>query len=119
MLPLGAYAARKMGLVDDIFQGSPATFHETVVAQAEALAHGQHYWMMLAMKEALRRHDERRKPLAQYREEELARMRENFYGPDPSYHEARQRFVHKLAPQPSGRRSLRIQDTVVRLRASG
>ena len=89
------------------------------MARAEALAHGQNYWMMLAMKEALRRHDERRKPLAQYREEELARMRENFYGPDPSYHEARQRFVHKLAPQPSGRRSLRIQDTVVRLRASG
>ena len=118
-LPLGAYAARKMGLVDDIFQGSPATFHETVVARAKALAHGQHYWMMLAMKEAIRRHDERRKPLAQYREEELARMRENFYGPDPSYHEARQRFVYKLAPQPSGRRSLRIQDTVVRLRASG
>ena len=28
MLPLGAYAAREMGLVDAIFQGSPATFHE-------------------------------------------------------------------------------------------
>jgi putative two-component system protein, hydrogenase maturation factor HypX/HoxX len=96
MLPLGAFGARKMGLVDDIFQGSPATFHDSVVLEAEALAHDQSYWMMLAMKEALRRHDERRKPLAQYRKEELARMRENFYGQDPSYHEARQRFVHKL-----------------------
>jgi putative two-component system protein, hydrogenase maturation factor HypX/HoxX len=96
MLPLGAFSARKMGLVDNIFQGSPATFHDSVVLEAEALAHGQSYWMMLAMKEALRRHDERRKPLAQYRDEELARMRENFYGRDPSYHEARQRFVHKL-----------------------
>ena len=25
-------------------------------------------------------------------------MRTNFYGPDPSYHEARARFVHKGAP---------------------
>ncbi len=97
-LPLGASAAREMGLVDEIFEGTPAGFHERVAARAEALAQDQKYWMMLAMKEALRRHDERRKPLAQYREEELARMRENFYGPDPSYHEARRRFVHKLAP---------------------
>jgi putative two-component system hydrogenase maturation factor HypX/HoxX len=89
MLPLGAFDARKMGLVDDIFQGSPATFQESVVLEAEALAHGQHFWAMLAMKVTLRRHDERRKPLAQYRDEELARMRENFYGQDPSYHEAR------------------------------
>jgi putative two-component system protein, hydrogenase maturation factor HypX/HoxX len=102
-LPLGAFAARKMGLVDDIFQGSPATFHESVVVEAEALAHGQNYWMMLAMQEAIRRHDERRKPLAEYRGEELARMRGNFYGPDPSYHEARRRFVHKLAPEVSDR----------------
>lgn len=41
---------------------------------------------------------ERRKPLAEYRKEELVRMRESFRGPDPSYHEARRRFVHKLAP---------------------
>jgi putative two-component system hydrogenase maturation factor HypX/HoxX len=96
MLPLGAFDARKMGLVDDIFQGSPTTFHDSVVLEAEALAHGQYYRTMLAMKEAFRRHDERRKPLAEYREGELARMRENFYGRDPSYHEARRRFVHKL-----------------------
>jgi len=96
LLPLGAFSARRKGLVDYVFQGSPATFHDSVVLEAEALARGQSYWMMLAMKEALRHHDERRKPLAQYRNEELARMRENFYGQDPSYHEARQRFVHKL-----------------------
>ncbi|MBA2715216.1 MAG: enoyl-CoA hydratase/isomerase family protein, partial [Rubrobacteraceae bacterium] len=99
-LPLGAYAAREMGLVDYIFQGSPVTFHDSVAVQAEALAHDHNYWMMLAMKEAIRHHDERRKPLAEYRDEELARMRENFYGPDPSYHEARRRFVHKLMPRP-------------------
>lgn len=69
--------------------------------QAEALARDRNYWMTLALKEALRWHDERRKPLMQYREEELARMRENFYGSDPSYREARRRFVHKLVGQTS------------------
>ena len=101
MLPLGAYAARKIGLVDAIFQGSPSTFHESVAVEAEALARDRNYRMTLALKEALRWHDERRKPLMQYREEELARMRENFYGPNPSYHEARRRFVHKLAGPPA------------------
>ena len=101
MLPLGAYAARKIGLVDAIFQGSPSTFYESVVVEAEALARDRNYRMTLALKEALRRHDERRKPLMQHREEELARMRENFYGQNPSYHEARRRFVHKLVGQTS------------------
>ena len=35
------------------------------------------------------------KPLATYREEELAQMRRNFYGFDPSYHVARHHFVRK------------------------
>jgi putative two-component system hydrogenase maturation factor HypX/HoxX len=50
---------------------------------------------MLAAKWERRQADERRKPLAAYRVEELARMSENFFGPDPAYHEARQRFVLK------------------------
>ena len=90
------------------------------MAQAEALAHGQGYQTMLAIKEMLRRHDERRKWLAEYREEELARMRENFYGPEPSYHEARQRFVHKILdpvpdfafPADRRRKTLRSQPAV-------
>ncbi len=36
------------------------------------------------------------KPLSQYRSEELAEMRRNFYGPDPSYHVARYNFVCKV-----------------------
>ena len=35
------------------------------------------------------------KPLAAYRAEELAHMRRNFYGFDPSYHVARHYFVHR------------------------
>lgn len=35
-------------------------------------------------------------PLEAYRREELARSHACFFGPDPGYHEARRRFVHKL-----------------------
>jgi len=52
---------------------------------------------MLAAKWERRQADERRKPLAAYRAEELARMSGNFFGPDSAYHEARQRFVLKGA----------------------
>ena len=49
----------------------------------------------LRTKRRARNEDEARKPLAAYREEELAHMRRNFYGFDPSYHVARHHFVHK------------------------
>jgi putative two-component system hydrogenase maturation factor HypX/HoxX len=53
---------------------------------------------LLDAKRAQRARDEAAKPLAAYREEELARMRRNFYGFDPSYHIARSNFVHRVAP---------------------
>ena len=37
--------------------------------------------------------DERTKSLASYRQEELAKMRVNFFGADQAYHQARQAFV--------------------------
>ena len=46
---------------------------------------------------AARRRPTRPLPLAAYRDEELARMRRNFYGFDPSYHVARHHFVHRQA----------------------
>jgi len=51
----------------------------------------------LAAKRRRRERDEAEKPLAQYRAEELARMKLNFYGFDPSYHVARYHFVYRLA----------------------
>ena len=40
--------------------------------------------------------DEQGRSLADYRAEELARMRLNFYGFDPSYHIARYNFIRKI-----------------------
>ena len=51
----------------------------------------------LVEKRRRREADEAEKPLASYRSEELARMRLNFYGFDPSYHVARYNFIHESA----------------------
>jgi putative two-component system protein, hydrogenase maturation factor HypX/HoxX len=92
--PLGAQAAGETGLVDEVLPGSRAAFDRSVIARAQALA-ASDVDGRLARKRAERAADEAAKPLATYRAEELARMRRNFYGFDPSYHVARHRFVHK------------------------
>jgi putative two-component system hydrogenase maturation factor HypX/HoxX len=61
---------------------------------------------VLKQKRERRLADERKKPLAVYRQEELAQMRLNFYGSDPSYHEARRRFVYKDPPPVESRTRL-------------
>ncbi len=51
---------------------------------------------LLDDKNVRRATDEARKPLEAYRDEELARMQQNFFGFDPSYHVARDHFVRKV-----------------------
>jgi putative two-component system hydrogenase maturation factor HypX/HoxX len=94
-LPLAADDALALGLVDAVAGPSRAAFLEQVRATARALAQPQAWAEHLAAKRARRAADEAAKPLAQYRAEELERMRLNFYGFDPSYHVARHRFVHR------------------------
>jgi putative two-component system hydrogenase maturation factor HypX/HoxX len=92
-LPIGARAAAELGLLDACFGFSPASFRRQVEQRASALAADPGFSEHLAAKLQRRRQDERSKPLAQYRTEELERMRLNFYGFDPSYHVARYNFV--------------------------
>jgi len=96
-LPLDAEAARAAGLLDGVLDGDVAAFDRAIAARAEALAVDPGLAARLADKRARRARDEAVKPLARYREEELDRMRLNFYGFDPSYHVARYAFVHKRA----------------------
>ena len=65
--------------------------------QAEELARHPDLRQLLESKRERRIADERRKPLAAYGVEELAQMSRSFFGPNPAYHEARYRFVHKGA----------------------
>jgi putative two-component system hydrogenase maturation factor HypX/HoxX len=95
-LPIGAARAAKIRLIDEHFGAGVAAFRAQVVRRARALADDPQFEKMLATKRRRRAADEASKPLAVYREEELARMHLNFYGFDSSYHVARHNFVRKL-----------------------
>jgi putative two-component system hydrogenase maturation factor HypX/HoxX len=94
-LPLGAPEAHGFGLIDDHAGPDAAAFQALVEVQAAALATNDRFTQLLAEKRARRERDEQVRPLADYRSCELARMRMNFYGFDPSYHIARHRFVYR------------------------
>ena len=97
-LPLGAPRALRAGLIDACFGVDRPAFEAEVARRALAFATAPDYAGRLAAKQARRATDEAIKPLAAYRDEELARMHRNFYGFDPSYHGARYHFVMK-SPQ--------------------
>lgn len=91
-LPMGVAEACRLGLVDRILPAGA----DTIADLARQLAADPALGARLAEKRRCRDADETAKPLAAYREEELARTRRNFYGFDPSYHVARYNFIHKV-----------------------
>jgi putative two-component system protein, hydrogenase maturation factor HypX/HoxX len=94
-LPLSARRALALGLLDRVVPYANGSLAENLMAQALELARDPRRAERVAAKAAERERDEARKPLAAYREEELARMHRNFYGFDPSYHVARHYFVSR------------------------
>jgi putative two-component system hydrogenase maturation factor HypX/HoxX len=97
-LPVSAARAQRLGLVDAVLAADPAQFLGDVRERAATLASDPGLADRLARKRARRAADEAHRPLAAYRDAELAEMRRNFYGFDPSYHVARSHFVHKTPP---------------------
>ena len=97
-LPLDAHQAQQLGLLDAVFGDDPERFVAEATSRATALAADPGLPTLLLAKQAQRRRDETIQPLAEYRAAELASMRRNFYGFDPSYHVARSNFVHRVAP---------------------
>jgi putative two-component system hydrogenase maturation factor HypX/HoxX len=106
-LPMLADEAVKLGFYDAVLPaGRPSgrkrpeeaapTFDVDVARRAMEMAAG--FDAAIAAKRTQRAKDEQEKPLAAYRAAELAHMRRNFYGFDPSYHVARWHFVAK-SPQ--------------------
>lgn len=95
-LPLGAAEAGRMGLIDRCVDTGAIDFEAHAIAEALTLALSHNLARRVGDKEAARIADEARRPLAEYRQDELSRMHRNFYGFDPSYHVARYHFVHKL-----------------------
>jgi putative two-component system hydrogenase maturation factor HypX/HoxX len=95
-LPMGTAEARRLGLIDDHWGTDVAAFRAGVADLARGLAADPSLPRLIEEKRRCRAADEAAKPLAAYREAELARMKLNFYGFDPSYHVARYNFVCKV-----------------------
>jgi putative two-component system protein, hydrogenase maturation factor HypX/HoxX len=93
--PMGTREAKTTGFIDDCFGSGAADFGRILAQQSERLSCGEDFWQLLRKKHERRIVDERAKPLAYYRAEELTRMRQNFYGPDQAYHAVRRHFVYK------------------------
>ena len=93
--PLTAQRAVEIGFADACLAGEPDAFRIDVARRTAEIAEAADLEKQLAAKRERRARDEAEKPLAAYREEELAHMRRNFYGFDPSYHVARHHFVRK------------------------
>jgi putative two-component system hydrogenase maturation factor HypX/HoxX len=95
-LPMGAKEAVACGLADAHFGKAAGEFLKAAIRRAQAMAKDTDWPATLERKRLQRQNDETAKPLQRYREEELAHMKLNFYGFDPSYHVARYHFVYKL-----------------------
>lgn len=97
-LPMTAREAVACGFYDACLPGPVPAFRAEAARRAMELAAAPDFGERLAGKIERRRADEAARPLADWRAAELAEMRRNFYGFDPSYHVARYHFVSK-SPQ--------------------
>ncbi|AUY52630.1 enoyl-CoA hydratase-related protein [Streptomyces sp. CB01881] len=100
-LPVSAAAAGRIGLVDRVLDCGPQEFGPNAARLAGLLAASPTAQRRIAAKKAAREADERAKPLAAYREEELAVMHRQFFTPESPYHALRSAFVRKR-PAPAG-----------------
>lgn len=97
-LPISAKQAWQLGMVDKVLDKQ----HPIFAAQVKHLvdtctSNPVEMQTLLTNKANVRRIDESVKPLAAYRKFELTQMYINFYN-DNAYHQARQKFVYKKAP---------------------
>lgn len=95
-LPMGTAEARRLGLLDSITDAPVPQFGAAVREHATALAHDPGLDKLLGEKRQRLERVEGESQLDGYRAQELANMRRNFYGFDPSYHVARYNFVHRV-----------------------
>ncbi|MGW1287217.1 hydrogenase maturation protein [Streptomyces sp. NPDC002586] len=98
-LPVSAASAERLGLVDRLVPAAPGAFPAEVQALAAELASSPFVDARIAAKSAARAAGEVERPLATYREAELARMHALFFDPEAPYHALRSAFVRKT---PSG-----------------
>lgn len=104
-LPVSTEEATNIGMVDGVVYCDGYDFRRHIANMATQLAHSHDYKKQLLKKRKSRQRDEEKKPLSQYRDEELKKMKKCFFNPDHIYsqacgnfHQARQNFVYKIKP---------------------
>jgi putative two-component system protein, hydrogenase maturation factor HypX/HoxX len=100
---IGAHHAVRIGLLDAAFGATLTSFDNHTRQLAKRLATQPGFETKLAQKRYDRARDENTRPLHAYRREELTHSAKCFFGPDPTYHQARRRFVYKLRPHDADR----------------
>ncbi len=93
--PMLAVEAIGAGMADVMFPEDWQLFHNQLTAYCENTRERINLDKFLEIKATQRAQDEQIKPLDEYRQAELAYMRETFYDPSSEYHQARRRFVYK------------------------
>jgi len=97
-MPISSKRAFELGLLDGVFGKSPEEFLNKLREFVLSFVNSKDFESFIKSKREERLKDWSIKPLKAYREEELERMRLNFYGFDPSYHIARYYFVRRHLP---------------------
>jgi putative two-component system hydrogenase maturation factor HypX/HoxX len=96
-LPMGVAEAMRLGLATRRLSADFVEVDAEIRALATSLASDERTLQRaIDEKQRVRDEDEAIKPLAAYRDEELLRMKRNFFGFDPSYHVARYNFIRKI-----------------------
>ncbi|WP_406828438.1 enoyl-CoA hydratase-related protein [Microbulbifer sp. ARAS458-1] len=98
-MPVLASEALEDGYADLLFSEDPLAFNRELRDYCTALAAPESVSLLLTEKRERRAEDERIKPLAAYRREELEIMRRTFFDPQAEYHRARKAFVYKQCPK--------------------
>jgi putative two-component system hydrogenase maturation factor HypX/HoxX len=97
-LPVSGPAAQRLGLVERLVECTPQDFTAEVARLAGHLASLPAVQPRIAAKKAERDRQESLKPLAAFREEELAHMQRTFSDPAAPYHALRHAVVRKEKP---------------------
>ncbi len=94
-LPWGVSVALEIGLIDSVYTNQENDYNSFIKKTANEIIDLPYYDKLIKAKKFQRKKDERNKPLSQYRQEELDKMRKNFFENDLDYNFKRFCFVHK------------------------
>ncbi|MDQ1339155.1 MAG: putative two-component system protein hydrogenase maturation factor HypX/HoxX [Campylobacterota bacterium] len=95
-MPIGAQEAKRIKLVDEVFDENIDKFTKELQEFCSELAKSEDYHDLLLKKREKLKNDELEKSIDSYKEEELKKSYDSFYDENSLFHKLRYEFVHKL-----------------------